>query len=842
MGCCNLFRFSRRKDREKPRTSALQVAVATSDDFQEKRSEEGPKTSSTTDVQSTSTSTPELVAESLPGRLWNLAYDQLKSKDPKLIEHYEGILSSQIDGQELKAVDLNTQINKISLEQPRSLQMRQLVASGLLRTEKAAATNEAVAQGLQVFNVVKDSVATATRASPEASIAWVPICLALDILMNPLTQQSSNRDGIAYVVSRMDWYWHLADLLLERNQEARRSQPLQEQLEKNLVDLYTRLLAYQIKSIITYHRKRGTVFARDLVKWDDWEGELAAIKEMEESIRQDAAQFNTHEIRNQLQTITEKAESQDISLHNIVTSIQEQTAHSLAYTKSADDNKCLQHLFLTNPSHDKERLENAKGGLLDGSFRWILDNADYRRWRNDREERLLWVEGSPGQGKTMLMCGIIDALEQTVAAGDLISYFFCQTSEPRNNNATAVLRGLIHHLIGQQPSLVRYVRLEYDRVGEKLFNDANTWTALSKIITSMLDDTYIRQGNIYLIIDAMDECIDPDDRRRLLELIVQISRSLSHTKWIISSRGWNDIRDVLTEHPQMLHLGLDPKSEAILDAVNTYIEYKVEALATKKRLDLSDAVIIRGYLIENAGGTFLWVALVCKTLESSIGIVYKTAMQAFPPGLKELYKRMLQQIESMNGIEVKIHKLVLGVVLTAKRPLRVTELPLFVEELDDITDKVAAIEEIVLGCGSFLYLQNGTVHCVHQSAKDYLLNEGNKTVIGDSQGDFYIRVLNRISGMLHKLIKEDERMEELHIRSTGQNLWGSDGCSGETREILQHVTHYASCVRDTDLKFYIVEEGTVFQDFFHYFYTRRPSEWRDKARAEWAAQHQIQNG
>jgi len=164
--------------------------VPTSDDLQEKRSEEGPKTSSTTDLQSTSTSTPELVAESLPGRLWNLAYDQLKAKNPKLIEHYEGILSSQIDGQELKAVDLDTQINKISTGQSRSLQMRQLVDTGLLRTEKAAATNEAVAQGLQVFNVVKDSVAIATRASPEASIAWVPICLALDVWLRTLMMQA----------------------------------------------------------------------------------------------------------------------------------------------------------------------------------------------------------------------------------------------------------------------------------------------------------------------------------------------------------------------------------------------------------------------------------------------------------------------------------------------------------------------------------------------------------------------------------------------------------------------------------------------------------------------------
>lgn len=215
----------------------------------------------------------------------------------------------------------------------------------------------------------------------------------MQILLNPLTQASSNREGIAYVVSRMDWYWHLADLLLENNQEVQRSQPLQEQLEKSLVELYASLLEYQIKSIITYHRRRGIVFARDLIKWDDWEGELAAIKDTEESIRQDAAQFNTLEIRDQLQTIAKKAESQDTSLHNIVSSIQEQTRRAVEDTKTAADNACLRDLYLTNPSDDKKRLEDAKGGLLDGSFRWILDNAIYQRWCEDPDTRLLWIEG-----------------------------------------------------------------------------------------------------------------------------------------------------------------------------------------------------------------------------------------------------------------------------------------------------------------------------------------------------------------------------------------------------------------------------------------------------------------
>ncbi|KAI4940259.1 hypothetical protein J4E86_011064 [Alternaria arbusti] len=186
----------------------------------------------------------------------------------------------------------------------------------------------------------------------------------------------------------------------------------------------------------------------------------------------------------------------------------------------------------------------------------------------------------------------------------------------------------------------------------------------------------------------MDECIDPEDRRRLLELIVQISRKLPHTKWIISSRGWNDIRDVLTEHPQMLHLQLDPKSEAILDAVDTYIEHKVKALTDKKRLGPTDTETIRDYLKKNAGGTFLWVALVCKRLEVSKRVFYEKDMQAFPPGLEQLYGRMLQQVQSLDEPESKLYKFVLGVVLTSPRPLETYELAYFVKELDEVGDKI----------------------------------------------------------------------------------------------------------------------------------------------------------
>ena len=42
-------------------------------------------------------------------------------------------------------------------------------------------------------------------------------------------------------------------------------------------------------------------------------------------------------------------------------------------------NKCLQDLRLTDPRDDKKRIEDTKGGLLAGSYHWILENPDFQQ-------------------------------------------------------------------------------------------------------------------------------------------------------------------------------------------------------------------------------------------------------------------------------------------------------------------------------------------------------------------------------------------------------------------------------------------------------------------------------
>ncbi|MCJ1292890.1 hypothetical protein MMC34_004443 [Xylographa carneopallida] len=93
-------------------------------------------------------------------------------------------------------------------------------------------------------------------------------------------------------------------------------------------------------------------------------------------------------------------------------------------------NKCVQDLRLTDPRDDKKRIEDTKGGLLKDSYRWIFENSDYQQWERAEQSRLLWIKGDPGKGKTMLLCGIINELGKPKAETDLLSYFFCQATEP----------------------------------------------------------------------------------------------------------------------------------------------------------------------------------------------------------------------------------------------------------------------------------------------------------------------------------------------------------------------------------------------------------------------------
>ncbi|GAB1311808.1 hypothetical protein MFIFM68171_02018 [Madurella fahalii] len=366
-----------------------------------------------------------------------------------------------------------------------------------------------------------------------------------------------------------------------------------------------------------------------------------------------------------------------------------------------------------DPRVEKERIELVKGGLLADAYRWVFDNPDFNRWRQLPESRLLWIKGDPGKGKTMLLCGLIDELERPVIAdGGNLAYFFCQATDSRINNATAVLRGLIYLLAHRQPRLVSHLP-------ENTYpsDDAMAWIVLSKVLWAMLGDPNLKAT--YLVVDALDECVT--DLPRLLKLVAQTSSTSSYVKWIVSSRNWPQIEEQLGTVAQQSRLSLELNAESVATAVSVYIRHKVLYLSQLKRYDSATENAVHNYLSSNANGTFLWVALVCQVLADPNIRRWQTLtkLRVFPPGLDSLYARMMEQI--IQSDYANLCKRILAVVTIVRRPISLRELPTFVEMPYDIPYDLESLEDIINICGSFLTLREQTVYFVHQSAKDFLL-------------------------------------------------------------------------------------------------------------------------
>ncbi len=433
---------------------------------------------------------------------------------------------------------------------------------------------------------------------------------------------------------------------------------------------------------------------------------------------------------------------------------------------------CLKDLRITDPRLDKKRVEETKGGLLADAYRWVLDNEDFKNWRCSRDGQLLWVKGDPGKGKTMLLCGIINELSTSIELtgpedGTLLSYFFCQATDSRINNASAVLRGLIYMLIDQQPARISHVRKGYDSAGEKLFEAVNAWTALTEILGSILADPNLQ--TIYLVIDALDECgtaraNQPDGRQppesgpqqsedlsRLLRFIVVMNSALPRVKRIVSSRKWPNIKEALMTAMQKISLSLDLNPKSISEAVTLYIHHKVDGLATAKKYSDEIRCAVRDYFLSHASDTFLWVALVCQSLARTSRRKTLARLRDFPPELGDLYKRMMAYL--LESEDAELCKVILAIVRVVYRPVTLDGLACLVDRPDDISDN-ESLAEIVGFCGSFVTLREHTVFFIHQSAKDFLLQTTCDDIfpsgIEDAHHTIFLRSLQAIPRTLHR--------------------------------------------------------------------------------------------
>ncbi|KAL6720990.1 hypothetical protein ACLMJK_000090 [Lecanora helva] len=407
---------------------------------------------------------------------------------------------------------------------------------------------------------------------------------------------------------------------------------------------------------------------------------------------------------------------------------------------------CLKALFAslrTDPRDDRTKLVDRKGKRTEGTCTWITRHVLYQSWLQLRSQ-LLWLSGGPGKGKTMLSIFLTEELER-IAKGSqdaIVLYFFCDNKEQTRNTASSIVRGLMFQLLDLRQQLFHHILQSFEIQGERLFT-GSSFESLWRIFQESICDPLA--GTIYCVIDGLDEC----DDQSLEVLLARFNGLFSsnsagflscYFNLIVVGRESPDfIAESLSEFPR---IRLDPDSDVEVNRdIQRFISVQVDGLAAKKNYPEPLTKRVKQVFHERAQGTFLWVAAVATMLRKYKATEVEKALELFPPGLDEIYARILLQID--HRYRKTAAKILLWVIM-AIRPLTLSELSTAVElniEPSDIFTKHELIIDKVKQCGYLLAIEKckvcakGSEHgheafCIkcttrlmHQSVKDYLLRE-----------------------------------------------------------------------------------------------------------------------
>ena len=358
---------------------------------------------------------------------------------------------------------------------------------------------------------------------------------------------------------------------------------------------------------------------------------------------------------------------------------------------------------------------------------WVSLEPKIRTWLSSNTSSLLWINGSPGQGKSVLCKYLLDFLEnkvknqQRTTATSMVIHFFCSSQlDPRFKDAATILKTFIVQLLSL-PHMFEHLPEQYQNESEK-FQTAPL-VSLWKIFSDMICDGNSR--HIYCLIDAVDE-FGERETQGLLERMqnlfgsTNVSSKRSVIKFLLTSRPETYVSRCMTN---AITMSLQARRENIQRLVDS----KVKAL----RSDFDDfKAEIEEWLGSQAGSTFLWVDIIIKRIDRlSLPNRRKIRIEIddTPVELQHLYKTLTHKI-----CEEEDNARLLIWVLYARRPLMLPELEVALavrpEERQDCIEDLEEVKTALTdtsvrnSAGLLVEIIDGAVYLIHQSVKDFLLS------------------------------------------------------------------------------------------------------------------------
>ena len=170
--------------------------------------------------------------------------------------------------------------------------------------------------------------------------------------------------------------------------------------------------------------------------------------------------------------------------------------------------------------------------------RWLVNGDAFKSWL-DKPNSFIWIYGSTGTEKSILASTAIREvfLCKKTRPGIGIAFFFFKFDDETKQDASGMLRGLILQLSSQCEDTH-----DLDALYVRYRDTAPPYDALIECLKQIVS----RFRDVYLILDALDECPLVSNREAMLDTLVQLHNSLGNRVHILAtSREEIDIKDAI---------------------------------------------------------------------------------------------------------------------------------------------------------------------------------------------------------------------------------------------------------------------------------------------------------
>lgn len=334
-------------------------------------------------------------------------------------------------------------------------------------------------------------------------------------------------------------------------------------------------------------------------------------------------------------------------------------------------------------------------------------------------DKLLWIKGPAGFGKTVLCARLIEEVEKTTERPT--AHFFLSSKFEGRDDPFSAIRSWLTTVISKNPVALDIIRNhhipEYEQV------------ASQTTVLQLFHDIVMKLPGCTFILDGLDECttMNGRDSNSVTFFLKQLKKAISNTgtRLLISSRGDPIIQQGLSSFPGYTEYTIQA-ADVGPDLV-IYSSEVVEARLSNK--DEATREFIAQKIKDRCQGQFQWIKLQEGSLRKGRSKrQLEKEIDETPAGLDGLYDREWKRIISMGATDRTRALCLLRWAAFSMRPLTVYEITEAVlmredceefphDEMPDCIDKDYVDSMILDLCGSLIEVRRPPVNEVEQKHK-----------------------------------------------------------------------------------------------------------------------------